>query len=81
MKNLKNAFDSSQETMLILYAYQLSPCTWAYYFSENMSVMEKFEKFQIAFNKPSPTYLAGETVYGYGWLVLKEAVYVQSKLP
>ena len=28
---------------------------------------------------PSATYLAGETVYGYGWLVIKEPVYVSSK--
>ncbi|GFR98575.1 hypothetical protein ElyMa_004505600 [Elysia marginata] len=38
--------------------------------------MEKIEKFQIVFNNPSATYLAGETVYGYGWIVIKEPVYV-----
>ncbi|KAK6986792.1 arrestin domain-containing protein 3, partial [Biomphalaria glabrata] len=38
--------------------------------------MEKIEKFQIVFNNPAATYFAGETVYGYGWLVVKEPVYV-----
>ncbi|KAK3691423.1 hypothetical protein RRG08_036226 [Elysia crispata] len=42
-------------------------------------LMEKIEKFHIVFNNPSATYLAGETVYGYGWLVIKEPVYVSSK--
>lgn len=42
-------------------------------------MMERLEKFQIIFNNPSATYCAGDTVYGYGWVVVKEAVYVQSK--
>ncbi|XP_046353992.1 arrestin domain-containing protein 2-like isoform X1 [Haliotis cracherodii] len=41
-------------------------------------MMERLEKFQIIFNNPSATYCAGDTVYGYGWVVVKEAVYVQS---
>ncbi|KAL8579601.1 hypothetical protein ACOMHN_025554 [Nucella lapillus] len=41
-------------------------------------VVEKLEKFQIVFHNPSATYFAGETVCGYGWIVLKEALYVQS---
>lgn len=40
--------------------------------------MEQIEKFQIVFNNPTATYFAGETVYGYGWLVVKEPVYVSS---
>ncbi|XP_076466753.1 arrestin domain-containing protein 3-like [Babylonia areolata] len=39
---------------------------------------EKLEKFQIVFNNPTATYFAGETVYGYAWIVVKEALYVQS---
>uniref|UniRef100_A0A0B6ZNE3 Arrestin C-terminal-like domain-containing protein n=2 Tax=Arion vulgaris TaxID=1028688 RepID=A0A0B6ZNE3_9EUPU len=42
------------------------------------SPMEKIDKFQIVFNNPSATYYAGDTVYGYGWFVLKESVYVSS---
>ncbi|BFZ25244.1 hypothetical protein BsWGS_28283 [Bradybaena similaris] len=40
--------------------------------------MEKIDKFQIVFNNASATYFAGETVYGYGWLVVKEPLYVSS---
>ena len=43
-------------------------------------MMDKVEKFQIVFNNPTATYIAGETVYGYGWIVVKEALYVQSEL-
>ena len=42
-------------------------------------MMDKVEKFQIVFNNPTATYFAGETVYGYGWIVVKEALYVQSE--
>ena len=42
-------------------------------------MMDKVEKFQIVFNNPTATYIAGETVYGYGWIVVKEALYVQSE--
>ena len=41
--------------------------------------MEQLEKFQIIFNNSSATYSAGDTVYGYGWAVLKEPIFVQSK--
>lgn len=41
--------------------------------------MDKIDKFQIVFNNPSATYFAGETVYGYGWLVIKDPVYVSSE--
>ncbi|XP_064602021.1 arrestin domain-containing protein 17-like [Liolophura sinensis] len=40
--------------------------------------MERLEKFQIIFNKPTATYFAGETVYGYGWVVLREPIFVQT---
>ncbi|KAK3098104.1 hypothetical protein FSP39_016146 [Pinctada imbricata] len=40
--------------------------------------MDQLEKFQIIFNNPSATYNAGDTVYGYGWAVLKEPVFVQT---
>jgi hypothetical protein len=33
--------------------------------------MEQLEKFQIIFNNPLATYHAGDTVFGYGWVVLK----------
>lgn len=41
--------------------------------------MERLEKFQIIFNNPTATYYAGDTVYGYGWIILKEPMFVQSK--
>nr|KAG5696810.1 hypothetical protein BaRGS_012833 [Batillaria attramentaria] len=45
---------------------------------ESVAMMDKLEKFQMVFNNPTATYLAGDTVYGYAWLVVKEALYVQS---
>ena len=41
--------------------------------------MEQLEKFQIIFNNPLATYHAGDTVFGYGWVVLKNSMFVQSK--
>lgn len=41
--------------------------------------MEQLEKFQIIFNNPLATYHAGDTVFGYGWIVLKNSMFVQSK--
>eukprot|EP00106_Octopus_bimaculoides_P007821 XP_014775263.1 PREDICTED: arrestin domain-containing protein 4-like [Octopus bimaculoides] len=41
-------------------------------------VMERLEKFQIIFNNPTATYYAGDTVYGYGWIILKEPMFVQT---
>ncbi|KAL4233432.1 Arrestin domain-containing protein 1 [Mactra antiquata] len=42
-------------------------------------VMEsRLEKFQIIFNNPTATYHVSDTVYGYGWIVLKEPIFVQS---
>lgn len=43
-------------------------------------MMDRLEKFQIIFNNPTATYCAGETVYGYGWVMLKESIFVESKL-
>lgn len=40
--------------------------------------MERLEKFQIIFNNPTATYYAGDTVYGYGWIILKEPMFVQT---
>ncbi|KAK6170484.1 hypothetical protein SNE40_018868 [Patella caerulea] len=42
------------------------------------SMMDRLDKFQIIFNNPTATYYAGDTVYGYGWVVVKELMYVQS---
>jgi len=42
--------------------------------------MERLEKFQIIFNNPTATYCAGDTVYGYGWVVVRDPVFVESKL-
>ena len=41
--------------------------------------MERLEKFQIIFNNPTATYSVGDTVYGYGWVILKEPIFVQSR--
>ncbi|KAJ8314490.1 hypothetical protein KUTeg_006640 [Tegillarca granosa] len=41
-------------------------------------MMERLEKFQIIFNNPTATYCAGETVYGYGWVMLKEPIFVET---
>ncbi|XP_060084282.1 arrestin domain-containing protein 2-like [Ylistrum balloti] len=40
--------------------------------------MERLEKFQIIFNNPTATYSAGDTVYGYGWVVVKDPVFVET---
>ncbi|KAK3593214.1 hypothetical protein CHS0354_002745 [Potamilus streckersoni] len=40
--------------------------------------MERLEKFQIIFNNPTATYCVGDTVYGYGWVIIKEPLFVQS---
>ncbi|ESO87264.1 hypothetical protein LOTGIDRAFT_154766 [Lottia gigantea] len=41
------------------------------------SIMDRLDKFQIIYNNPTATYYAGDTVYGYGWVVIKELMYVQ----
>ncbi|XP_041354950.1 arrestin domain-containing protein 2-like [Gigantopelta aegis] len=41
-------------------------------------MMDRLEKFQIVFNDATATYCAGSTVYGYGWVVVKDPFYVQS---
>ncbi|XP_052811831.1 arrestin domain-containing protein 4-like isoform X2 [Mya arenaria] len=38
----------------------------------------RLEKFQIIFNNPTATYHVSDTVYGYGWVILKEPIFVQS---
>lgn len=42
------------------------------------NLMERLEKFQIIFNNPTATYGVGDTVFGYGWVILKEPIFVQS---
>ena len=39
----------------------------------------RLEKFQIIFNNPTATYHVNDTVYGYGWVILKEPIFIQSK--
>ncbi|CAC5399455.1 unnamed protein product [Mytilus coruscus] len=45
---------------------------------EPVGDMEQLEKFQIIFNNPLATYHAGDTVFGYGWIVLKNSMFVQT---